>query len=54
MRCYCDHWEGNIKFITGPINAHAIRYSKIGYEGRAFKYCQWCGEELVEEREEGN
>ena len=47
MKCICRDWEENINLVAGP---HTLGFSAIvKYAGKVFKYCPWCGNELIEE-----
>lgn len=39
----CDYFEIGMKKINAPIVLQAARCGGIGYDGRLFKYCPWCG-----------
>jgi len=52
--CPCDKWRENFPKINAPF---LLPLTAVGeYNGKPFKYCPWCKEELVkyEGREWGN
>ena len=44
MECSCDGWKESMFQIDGALVLAAIH--GVGYAGRKFKYCPWCGELL--------
>ncbi len=47
--CSCALWKANIDKINGPLQLQAIRSGGVGYDGRQFAYCPWCGSTLFDE-----
>jgi hypothetical protein len=49
MKCICDYWKIGMEHIIDYIRV-TQREGRGGYKGRSFKFCPWCGTELVEDR----
>jgi hypothetical protein len=49
MKCICDYWKIGMENIIDYIRV-THREGRGGYKGRSFKFCPWCGTELVEDR----
>lgn len=48
MQCICSDWKDNIDKLNSGTLFMAMRgYGQ--YDGKVFKYCPWCGKELVED-----
>lgn len=44
----CDDWKHQIYLLSGLIHLAVVR-TGIGWQGKVFKHCPWCGAKLVEE-----
>lgn len=44
-KCICPDFRENIDKINGPFVLQRAR-GGVGYQGKRFKYCPWCGSEL--------
>jgi len=47
MICNCDDFKKNIKILNSCIENSMIH--DLGYDGRFFKYCPWCGSKLYDD-----
>ena len=45
MTCTCKDWLKNIDKLNAPWMLSLV-HGCIGYDGRIFKYCPWCGKKL--------
>jgi hypothetical protein len=46
---WCTDWREQIAKVNGPIEMQAIRSGfRHQYDGKPFKFCPWCGQELHE------
>jgi len=45
--CDCDDWKENMKIIDDYVIFHYNHFG-VGYEGKKFEYCPWCGKKLLE------
>ena len=52
VACLCSDWRENIDKVEGPIITQALRTATLGYDGKPFKRCPWCGAELDLNRKE--
>jgi hypothetical protein len=50
-KCFCLDWRENIDKVNGPIQLQAIRSGGMGYDGKGFAYCPWCGSTLFDDRQ---
>ena len=52
MTCDCPEWAPNIEQVNAPLMLAAARNpsaSFLGYTGVHFRFCPWCGKQLVAE-----
>ena len=49
--CLCDDWETQIQKLNGPIVLASIRAGRDLFDGKPFKFCPWCGMQLMLETE---
>lgn len=48
LACTCDGWKVNEPKVNGPIILQSIRAGRDLYDGDPFRFCPWCGKELVD------
>jgi hypothetical protein len=48
MKCDCNLWKDNMDKIAAFLTARH-EAGQGGYTGKTFKFCPWCGTELVSE-----
>lgn len=54
--CKCKDWAPNIEILDGFIvmQMNMAWGNKKGYEGKPFVYCPWCGDTLIEKKDNGH
>ena len=50
MICDCKDWKENIEKVNQPWGLWVNHFGGIGYSGKRFLYCPWCGKKLKEEK----
>lgn len=46
LECGCADWKPQMEKINGPIVLQSLRAGRDLYDGKAFKFCPWCGVRL--------
>ena len=49
MNCICKDWQENIDILNAPYTLNLTAVEQ--YKGKSFKYCPWCGKELIIKQE---
>jgi len=52
--CKCKDWKKNVEIISLALTMNATHGFNTKGLKKKFKYCPWCGKELVDELEKGN
>jgi len=50
--CTCEEWEPNLKAINGCIANSANHHCPLPDTYIPFRYCPWCGKQLIDEEKE--
>lgn len=46
--CKCKDWKENIGKLNSGF-AMSVIHGMVGYTGKQFIFCPWCGEKLIKE-----
>ena len=52
-KCECEDWENYIEVVCDWALAFQMKFRYSDLDFKAFRYCPWCGKELLEGIEHG-
>ena len=52
ITCDCEYWKIGIEKVNAPITLQSASSGYVWqYDAKPFRFCPWCGKELVAEPE---